>query len=153
MSSNRLMYDTCAYKKEIDQSTSPLAYNLDPLKYENCSKCRMELGIIGGTNVSHIRGNMVDLENDLRGQTRLASKCPSKKYIPACNDQKQADGDMCQTDCVSNKITLPAKGCEPSRELDTTLLHLPPCQMIHYKPVPLPQPIVVQGCSPPDSMQ
>ena len=47
MSSNRLIYDTCAYKKELDQSTGPLSYTLNPIKYENCSKCRMELGIVG----------------------------------------------------------------------------------------------------------
>ena len=35
----------------------PLAYNLDPVRYENCNKCRMDLGVIGGTGVSHIRGN------------------------------------------------------------------------------------------------
>ena len=76
MSSNRLIYDTCAYKKTLDESVGPLSYLLNPIKYENCNKCRMELGIVGGSNVSHIRGNLVDLENDLRGQTRGASLLP-----------------------------------------------------------------------------
>ena len=31
MSSNRLMYDTCAYRKNIDQSVGPLSYQLNPL--------------------------------------------------------------------------------------------------------------------------
>ena len=34
MSFNRLMYDTCAYKKELDQSTGSLSYTLNPLKFE-----------------------------------------------------------------------------------------------------------------------
>ena len=42
MSSNRLMYDTCAYKKKLEESTTPLDYNLYTGKYENCSKCRLE---------------------------------------------------------------------------------------------------------------
>ena len=67
MSSNRLIYDTCAYKAEITQSSNTLNYVLDPMKYENCKKCRMELGIVGGNEVSQIKGNLVDLENDLRG--------------------------------------------------------------------------------------
>ena len=55
MSSNRLIYDTCAYKKTLDQSVGPLSYVLNPIKYENCNKCRMELGLVGGTAVSHIK--------------------------------------------------------------------------------------------------
>ena len=39
-------------------------------------------GLVGGTNVSHIKGNLVDLENDLRGQTRSNTKCPARKYAP-----------------------------------------------------------------------
>ena len=46
----------------------------------------MELGIVGGTAVSQIKGNLADLENDLRGQTRSASQCPSKHY-QACPDK------------------------------------------------------------------
>ena len=64
MSSNRLMYDTCEYQTRLNESTGPLAYNLDPVRYENCNKCRMDLGVIGGTAVSHIRGNLVDLETE-----------------------------------------------------------------------------------------
>ena len=76
MSFNRLSYDTCEYRKTLDQSVSPLSYILNPMKYENCNKCRMELGIVGGSNVSQIAGDLVLLESDLRGQTRPASKCP-----------------------------------------------------------------------------
>ena len=39
MSSNRLIYDTCAYATEIKESTSPLEYNLFKNKYENCVQC------------------------------------------------------------------------------------------------------------------
>ena len=98
MSSNRLIYDTCAYKKSLDQSVGPLSYLLNPIKYENCSKCRMELGIVGGTDVSQIKGNLVDLENDLRGATRTASLCPSNHYQPSCQGKI---GDELVADLVS----------------------------------------------------
>ena len=39
MSSNRLKYDDCAYKKEICQSVGPLEYNLYNGKYVNCTNC------------------------------------------------------------------------------------------------------------------
>ena len=143
MSSNRLLYDTCAYRKELDESVGPLSYVLNPIKYENCNKCRMELGIVGGTNVSHIRGNLVDLENDLRGQTRSASLCPTKKYQPNCPNKI---GDNCQPE----KIVVKSNGCNKEKTIDTRLVHLPPCQMIRYKPVPLPPPMKVDSCPAPE---
>ena len=131
MSSNRLMYDTCAYKKRLDESTGPLAYHLNPMKYENCHKCRMELGILGGPSVSQIKGNLVDLENDLRGQTRNLSDCPEKKYHPG------------------KPILTKGNDCHKPRKVDTELLHLPSCQMIRYKPVPLPPPLKMESCPAP----
>ena len=137
MSSNRLIYDTCAYKAEITQSSNTLNYVLDPMKYENCKKCRMELGIIGGNEVSQIKGNLVDLENDLRGQTRLNSRCPLKKF--QFNENTGVDGAESKQYKLNN-----CKG-----NVDTTLKHLPPCQMIRYDPVPLPPPLDLPKCVPP----
>ena len=122
MSYNRLRYDQCAYKKELDQSVGPLAYMLYPGRYENCSKCRHEFGLLGGTAVSHIKGNLVDLENDLRGQTRAATKCPAKKFKP--NN--------------SNTIEIVGNHCNEPRTVDLTPVHLPSCQMIRYPSTPLP---------------
>ena len=144
MSSNRLIYDTCAYKKELDQSTGPLSYLLNPMKYENCSQCRMELGIVGGTAVSQIKGNIVDLENDLRGQTRSASNCPNKHYQPSC---PTAIGDECQP----KQLQVQGNGCNGPFIINTELQHLRPCQMIRYKPVPLPPPMRIQTCPPPNA--
>ena len=121
MSMNRMTYDECAYKQNLEQSISPLSYVLDPIKYNNCNKCRMELGIVAGTAVSHISGNMVDLENDLRGQNRPNTHCPNFKYAPTN-----------ETSVVGKEYIKPIE--HPS--VDTNLLHLPPCQMINYGEVP-----------------
>jgi hypothetical protein len=142
MSQNRLKFDTCAYKKTLDQSVGPLSYQLNPMKYENCNKCRHELGLVGGTAVSHIRGNLVDLESDLMGTTRSTSLCPTKKYQPGCDN---VVGDECQP----KKISIGSSSCGKPRSLDTSLLHLPPCQMLRYKPVPLPPSMNLQQCPAP----
>jgi hypothetical protein len=114
MSFNRLSYDNCTYRQDLRQSVGELSYVLDPAKYENCNKCRHELGLVGGTNVSHNKGNLVDLENDLRGQTRPFTKCPDYKYHPNQNSDEK--------------------------------VHLPSCQMIDYKPVPLPPAMDLSQC-------
>ena len=123
MSSNRLSYDTCNYKQNLQQSVSSINFVLDPIKFEHKNKCRMELGIIGGTNVSHVKGNLVDLENDLRGQNRPMTYCSDYKYSPRDDNYVQGKEYI---KCVQHP------------KVDTTLQHLPSCQMIDYKPVPRP---------------
>lgn len=112
---NRLKYDACAYDKELKQSTDPLSYIINPIKYENCDKCRMELGVVGGSDVSHIKGNMVDLENDLRNQTRPNTHCPAYKYSPQ---------DWIQGKEYIKPVTYP--------RVDTTMQHLRPCQLMTF---------------------
>jgi hypothetical protein len=122
---NRLSYDACAYTKALGESVAPLDYMLDPIKYEHCSPCRPELGIVGGTAVSHINGNMVDLENDLRGGNRPNTHCPSYKYVPA-----ELQGGRVQ----GKEYIKPV--CHPV--VDTTPLHLRSCQFQDFPAVPLP---------------
>jgi hypothetical protein len=86
MSFNHLLYDTNDYKNKLGESVSTLDYILSPFRYEHADKRRHNLGLVGGPSVSHIRGNLVDLESDLRGQTRMASLCPKTMYNP--NQQK-----------------------------------------------------------------
>ena len=136
MSSNRLRYDTCAYKVDINQSCGPLSYLLNPMAYENCNKCRHEFGLLGGQDVSNIKGNIVDLENDLRGQTRLATKCPAKKYAPT----------------QGNVLTIPGNACNKERVVDLTKVHLPACQYITRPLVALPKPPQVNNACPPPAV-
>lgn len=135
MSSNRLMYDTCAYKQNLAQSTSPLSHIMDMNRRENCNKCRHELGLLGGPTASIITGNLVDLENELRGQYRQTTQCPDKLYKPQCSGTNLGD------QCNPKQLTVTANGCDKPRVINTEPLHLRPCMMLHYKPVHLPEPM------------
>ena len=103
------------------------------------NKCRMDLGVIAGTSVSHIRGNLVDLETELRGQNRNASACPSKQYMPPILNE---DNSYVQPKIIEIKE-------EPNRVgglIDTTLTHLPSCQMVEYKPIPKEPKMKLETC-------
>ena len=125
MSCNRTIYDTCSYKQNLQESVSTLSYILSPFSYEHKDKCRHQLGLIGGTSVSHIKGNLVDLDSELRGQTRIVSKCMDNLYVPT------EDG------IIKNDKTAP---------IDTTMLHLPACQSIMYRSVPMPPKMDYNHC-------
>lgn len=130
MSSNKLIYDECAYKKKLQESTSPLEYSLYKGKFENCAKCRVEFGTVGGNGVSLPTVNLVDLESELRGQFRKTSSCPSKKYTPSSTPNDGSTGlKNSSFESIKNKFK-----------------HQPSCQMHYYPKVPimdLPKPY---GC-------
>ena len=75
-SSNRSIYDNCAYSKQLYESTSPLKYQLYQGKYESCQKCRYDK--------FWTPYQLVDIETELRNQTRPLSKCDQFKYSPNC---------------------------------------------------------------------
>lgn len=119
--------DPQTYQRRLGESVSIADYVFSPFRFEHQNKCRHELGIIGGTGVSHIAGNMVDLESDLRGQTRLLSKCGGNQWKPIDTGVP-----------IVNDKTPP---------ISTQSKHLPSCQMIGYRSVPLPPPMNLPRCS------
>ena len=128
---NRLRYDSCSYNADLNQSVAPLSYILDPVRFENCQKCRPELGLVGGTAVSHINGNLVDLENDLRGQNRPATKCANYKYLPPT-------GNVLQGKEYIKPVQHP--------EIDLSMKHLRPCQFQNFPAVPGNPQLEVYSC-------
>ncbi len=139
MSFNRLIYDDCSYAQELSQTTSILSYQLDPNRYYNCNACRNTLGLVGGNNVSIAKnGNLVDIESDLMG-IRPLSKCPEMKYMNPC-----PTGDM--NSCQQKQIFIRGTPTTKARVIDTTPHHLPACQMIRYKPIPMPPSMRMPTC-------
>jgi hypothetical protein len=119
---NRLSYDTCSYNKALGESIAPLDYMLDIAKFEHCNKCRVELGLIGGTAVSHVQGDLVDLENDLRGQNRPNTHCPSFKHLPS--------------DTIQGKEYIKPV-CHPKIDV-SKMDHMNSCQFQDFPPTPCP---------------
>jgi hypothetical protein len=85
---------------------------------------------VGGTAVSHVTGNLVDLESNLIGIDREASKCPAMRYIPQVN---QASGADYYRPVCTNKV-------------DTHMKHLQPCQLFQTRGVPHPPPMKPYTC-------
>ena len=140
MSFNRLLYDSCSSVQHNNENVGIIDYLLDSHKMENPQKCRHQLGLIGGTNVSHIQGNLVDLETDLFGITRKSSNCPCKKYLNKCAVSDNLNN------CQQRQITIKPNCSTVGRNIDTTPLHLQNCQTIRYKPVPLPNEAKLHTC-------
>ena len=126
MSYNRLSYDTCTYSRELSENVNILKYVINEDRYEHPQKCFHDKGLLGGATVSKIRGDVVDLESELRGITRNLSKCAISKAKPL------EDEFM-----ILNDKTAP---------VDTRNLPLPSCQMIDYKILQSPYPQNFKQC-------
>jgi len=130
MAFTRQLDDPCAVKKRTEEATGILSYLMDPNKYYNCNPCRIELGTVGGNNVSLYDGNMVDLESDLSGRTRANTHCPSGHYLPGTVIQG-VDVNKCTPACSVDGLPCGNAKCRKEK-----LVHLPECSLVHYKPRP-----------------
>ena len=122
------------------QSADAYSYVLIPEKWENPNKCRNALGMVGGSEVSHISGNIVDLESDLFGITRPQSKCNSKQYVPSC----ALGGKQCPD--YPADIRFQDKETGQVRQVSTAPRHLPTCQTWSYPGTPFPRPYGQETC-------
>ena len=118
---SRLMYDDTVYTEAVKQSTGALGYMLNPIRYVNCRKCRVEQGLVQGQDVSILPGNIVDTESDLSGRTRLNSKYDVAAYQPRC---AKAAG-RCVTD---SGIPYDCDECQPDKR------HLKACNIVDHRP-------------------
>lgn len=117
MSFNRSLYDDCTYKNEMNRNVGILGYILNTDPFVHSKNKRNEFGMLGGNAVSHINGNLTDLESDLRSQTRYVSKCCNSVAMPVKNNQ------------ITNDKTAP---------IDVSKRHLNGFQHVPYNSIPIP---------------
>ena len=108
------------YREYVQQWISP-----DPKRHQ--------LGLVGGNNVSLARGNLEDVESDLRGITRPNTWCPALEHSPLTKGQTHVR--------VDNRKT--------NLNIDITPIHLPEYQMWGYTGAPKPMPFVQETCGRP----
>jgi hypothetical protein len=122
------------------QNTGMFSYTQIPSKFEHPEKCRNALGLVGGSEVSNISGNLVDLESDLLGITRAQSKCIGRQYAPACALGGNGCPDMPPSFSFRDKAT------GEVRMVNTSARNLPTCQMATLPGVSAPLPLKTQTC-------
>jgi len=93
MSSNRLIYDNCAYNLRLKDSTGELLYRTYKGAYSNDTKCMKAPNDID-REAMHTR---VIIENDLLNLQRLDSKCVADKFAPCYTNPSNPSCQIYQT--------------------------------------------------------
>ena len=88
---NKLIYDNCASQEQARMSASPFMHVMDINRFENSNACIVKNGVVGGNNqaTKTRKPCLVDLENDLMGRVRPATKCSEYQYRPNPNGTSQ----------------------------------------------------------------
>lgn len=114
---NRLKYDREVEKQSLRESISPGEYWLSTPKEEHCFQQNPSVLIQQDKSARNI-----DVESELFGRTRRATKCSQHQYIPkqplgGCDSQQQQyQGRECYlpTEC-SRLLNCPPRGVELNR--------------------------------------
>lgn len=96
------LYDECNLTKKNQESTDVFKWITDSV-YEHPDSCAVEASPFMHNQFKSIPSKAVDIENDLRNQTRLLSRCPETRFDPskAINDNTFTSK---LPDCKSNKL-------------------------------------------------
>lgn len=128
MAFTRQFDDPCTAKMRTMENNGIFSHVMDANKHYNGNPCYFER-IPAGNTTSLTSGNIVDLESELSGRTRAATKCPSGLYLPGTLIQGKGIKNRA---CSSNgKYGLPCGDMRPEG-----LVHLPRCAMVKYPPRP-----------------
>jgi len=93
------LYDECNLKKKDEESTGPFKWITDSV-YEHPQSCFVNSSPFMHNHFKHTPSRFVDVENDLRNQTRLLSRCPETRFDPT----KQTKHENQLKDCNNNLI-------------------------------------------------
>jgi hypothetical protein len=88
MSSITEAFETTTLKTPTEGKENPQAYDQGVYAYQHVKAAQHTLGLVGGNEVSGIKGNRVDLESDLQGITRPTTRSNERAHQPLFTDQK-----------------------------------------------------------------
>jgi len=117
------LYDDCNLAKKEQESTGPYQYMMDPVRESNES-CWQNQSPFMHTHFNSIPVGHVDIESELRNQTRRLSKCPQARFDPTkldncrsckkCNQGLPCDCKHCRETKYENSLKDCSSGLIPS---------------------------------------
>ena len=82
MSFTKNKYDACFMSQQAQSNKSIFDYVVDQSMYKNKDECNNYTAPFLTYIPSGVDSKNVDIENDLKGITRIVTKCNNCKYIP-----------------------------------------------------------------------
>jgi len=125
------LYDKCNIEKKNQESVGPYQYITEPV-YESNDKCFENQSPFIHKNIPTFK---IDIESDLRNQTRILSKCPETRFDPTklenckkcekCNEGLPCDCKHCRDTRYENEL----KECKTKDLIPTYTRTNKPCNI------------------------
>lgn len=125
-------------------SATVFGYVQAPEAWEHPQRCRATLGLVSGRPASVVKGNLVDVESDLRGITRTQTKCPAGQYAPAC----ALGGAAPCPDNDASGLSFRERATGATVRVSTAPVHPPACSPWSYAKPGTPAPLTNSVCNP-----
>lgn len=128
----RTSSDQCALDHKLSESIQPFNHTTDSNVVENSSACLPSQSPYMFNNFHSVPNKVVDIESDLRGQTRLISKCPTKQYNPSTANKVDFKWKECDTTVLTPEYTRIDKPCNIFSGITINRFH-PLCDDVQMK--------------------
>jgi hypothetical protein len=136
MSSYQEAFETAPMATTMEKNENPQSYAYADYTVKHVKSARHILGLVGGNEVSGVKGNATDVESDLRGTTRPLTRGPGRQHQPLHTKQMMIER-------VNSKYNTPLRiNIQPN--------HLPTYQMWAYPATFAPQPFAKESCQNPE---
>jgi hypothetical protein len=119
-----------------ETAENPQSYAYANYTVQHVKASRHILGLVGGNEVSGIKGLAIDLESDLRGITRPTTRANARQHQPLHLKQTSIER-------TNAKYTTPLK-------INITPTHLPTYQLWAYPATFAPEPFKKETCQNPE---
>ena len=136
MSSYQEAFEKPAMKTQTEKDENPQSYEYGEYSIQHVKSARHILGLVGGNEVSGIKGNIVDLESDLRGITRPTTRSNARQHQPLHIAQSSIERK-------NAKYTTPL-------QINIQPTHLPSYQLWAYPATFAPLPFKKEACQNPE---
>jgi hypothetical protein len=103
------MYDNCASKKHTKESKGPFSYITESSVMENNKRCFLQSSPFMRTPGHSIPSAVVQLESELRNQTKPLGRCDENKNTM----EFKTECKKCGNPEHNNKVTCTVEGIEP----------------------------------------
>jgi hypothetical protein len=99
MSSNRLMYDKCAYDQRLKENCSVLDHVMEESRFRNKKNCSFK-----SAKVDQFIGARVDIESQLRNLDKQNTLCSEKKKVKKDKKKEAVNPYLCERDLQVKKL-------------------------------------------------
>jgi hypothetical protein len=102
--------DACALDQKNKESSAPFDWTTDSTIRESSQSCFYATAPFSHNPYKSIPKESIDVESELRGQTRLLSKCINDKYVPNSSNAKWSINE-CKDIRLASEYTRVDKSC------------------------------------------